>query len=108
MSSNDLLGNPDRLLTVEELAEVAGVPVKSVRAMGRQGLRPSPSAGGQVRPLSRQRCHNLARLSIRRLKEKTWEWEQRCRSGALSASTAACFGFCSEQPTTAGLAGQIR
>lgn len=40
MSSNDLLSNPNRLLTAEELAEVTGVPIKSVRQWASKGTGP--------------------------------------------------------------------
>jgi excisionase family DNA binding protein len=40
MASNDLLSNPDRLLSVEELAEVTGVPVSSIRKWAGKGHGP--------------------------------------------------------------------
>ena len=40
MASNDLLSNPDRLLSVDELAEVTGVPVSSIRKWAGKGHGP--------------------------------------------------------------------
>jgi excisionase family DNA binding protein len=40
MASNDLLSDPDRLLTVEELAEVAGVPTQTVYKWVTKGIGP--------------------------------------------------------------------
>jgi excisionase family DNA binding protein len=40
MASNDLLSNPDRLLSVEELAEVTGVPLSSIRKWAAKGAGP--------------------------------------------------------------------
>jgi predicted DNA-binding transcriptional regulator AlpA len=40
MASNDLLSNPDRLLSVEELAGVTGVPLSSIRKWAAKGTGP--------------------------------------------------------------------
>lgn len=40
MASNDLLSNPDRLLSVDQLAEVTGVPVNSIRKWAGKGQGP--------------------------------------------------------------------
>lgn len=40
MTSDDLLSNPDRLLTVEQLAEVAGVPPQTVYKWVAKGVGP--------------------------------------------------------------------
>jgi excisionase family DNA binding protein len=40
MASNDLLSNPDRLLTVDELAEVTGVPVQTIYKWPAKGTGP--------------------------------------------------------------------
>lgn len=40
MASNDLLSNPDRLLTVGQLAEVTGVPTQTVYKWSAAGTGP--------------------------------------------------------------------